>query len=82
MQSDQIVSRAFKFLCVCLEDLSDEELDSTVMDICLGSPENVCSFIDTMEKDWIIGASGKISYVNALLELMDFRKNIRESHTM
>ena len=35
---------------VSLEDLSDDELDSTVVDICLGSPENVCSFIDTMGK--------------------------------
>lgn len=74
IQSDQTVSRAFKFLRACVEDLSDDELDSTVVDICLGSPENVCSFIDTMEKDWNIGASGKINYVNAILDLMDFRK--------
>ena len=82
IQSDQIVSRAFKFLRACLEDLSDDELDSTVVDICLGSPENVCSFIDTMEKDWNIGASGKISYVNALLDLMDFRKYKGISHNV
>ena len=62
------MSRASKFLCACQEDLSDDELDSTVVDICLGSPENVCSFIDTMEKDWNIGASGKISYVNTTLD--------------
>ena len=36
IQSDQIVSRAFKFLRACLEDLSDDELDSTVVDICIG----------------------------------------------
>ena len=82
IQSDQIVSRAFKLLRACLEDLSDDELDSTVVDICLGSPENVCSFIDTMEKDWNIGASGKISYVNALLDLMDFRKYKGISHNI
>ena len=55
------MSRAFKFPRACLEDLSDDELDFTVVDICPGSPENVCPFIDTMEKDWNIGASGKIS---------------------
>ena len=52
------------------------------MDICLGSPEDVCSFTDTMEKDWNIGASGKISYVNALLDLMDFRKYKGISHNV
>ena len=31
------MSRAFKFLRACLEDLSDDELDSTVVDICHGS---------------------------------------------
>ena len=75
------MSRTFKFLRACLEDLSEDELDSTVVDTCHGSPENVCSFIDTMEKDWNIGALGKISHVNALLDLMDFG-NIGESHTM
>ena len=74
IQSDQIVWRAFKFLLACLEDLSDDKLDSTVVDSCLGSPENVCLFIDTMGKVWNIGASGKISYVSALLDLMDFSK--------
>ena len=44
------MSRAFKFLRACLKELSDDEFDSTVVDICLGSPGNVCSFIDTWNK--------------------------------
>ena len=33
-------------------------------------------------KDWNIGASGKISYVNSLLDLMDFRKYKVISHNV
>ena len=76
------MSRAFKFLCACLEDLSDDGLDSTVVNICLGSQENVCSFIDTVEKGWNIGASSEISYINALLDLMDCRNYKGISHNV
>ena len=45
IQSDQIVSRAFKFLRACLEDLSDDELGSTVVDISVSWVTRKCMFI-------------------------------------
>ena len=41
------------------------------IDYCLGSTNHIYRFFDYLEKDF---ASGRIGYINALLDLMDFRK--------
>ena len=40
----------------------------------MGSTENVSCFLDTLQNEWRIGNSGQISYIHALIDLIDFRK--------
>ena len=44
------------------------------IDYCLGSTSHIYRFFDYFEKDYDVSASGRIRYINALLDLMDFRK--------
>ena len=64
-----------KFLRFCFEDNSDED-DVTIqmVDYCLGLANLICQFLDAMENDWKLGHSGRLNYLNALHDLMDFRK--------
>ena len=74
-QAAQVCSRAMKFLRFCYEDNSDEDDVTTQMvDYCLGSANLICQFLDAMENDWKLGHSGRLSYLNALHDLIDFRK--------
>ena len=41
---------------------------------CVGSTENVRCFINTIQNKWRIGNSRQISYIHALIDLIDFRK--------
>ena len=64
-----------KFLRFCFEDNSDEgDVTMQMVDHCLGSANLICQFLDAMENDWKLGHSGRLSYLNALHDLMDFRK--------
>ena len=45
-----------------------------MVDYCQGSANLICQFLDAMENDWKLGHSGRLSYLNALHDLMDFRK--------
>ena len=44
------------------------------IDYCLGSTSHIYRFFDYLEKDFDVSASGRIGYINALLDVMDFRK--------
>ena len=41
---------------------------------CVGSTENVCCFINTIQNEWRVGNSRQISYIHALIDLIDFCK--------
>ena len=74
-QAAQVCSRAMKFLRFCFEDNSDEDdVAMQMVDYCLGSANLTCQFLDAMENGWKLGHSGRLSYLNALHDLMDFRK--------
>ena len=74
-QAVQVCSRAMKFLRFCFEDNSDEDdVTMQMVDYCLGSANLICQFLDAMENDWKLGHPGRLSYTNALHDLMDFRK--------
>ena len=62
-----------KFLRFCFEDNSDDDdVTMQMVDYCLGSANLICLFLDVMKNDWKLGHSGRLSYLNALHDLMDF----------
>ena len=44
------------------------------IDYCIGSMSHIYRFFDHLEKDFDVSASGRIGYINVLLDLIDFRK--------
>ena len=75
-QADQIVSRALKFLkSVSSDDLSFEEVtDGIGIDFYLGSGRDISDFIENLESKTGVGHSGQLGYINALCDLIDYRK--------
>ena len=75
-QVDQIVSRALKiFKSVTSDDLSFEEVtDGIDIDFYLGSGRNISDFIENLESRTGMGHSGQFGYINALCDLIDYRK--------
>ena len=75
-QADQIISRALKFLkSVINDDLSSEGVtENTVIDFYLGSGCNISEFIENLETSIEMGHSGQLGYINALGDLIDYRK--------
>eukprot|EP00112_Aurelia_sp_Birch-Aquarium-sp1_P005087 Seg1577.9 transcript_id=Seg1577.9/GoldUCD/mRNA.D3Y31 product="hypothetical protein" protein_id=Seg1577.9/GoldUCD/D3Y31 len=80
--ADQIVSRAFKYLRYCCDETEEDELDESTIDFCIGSTDHFIRFIELIEKDYDVGPSGRIGYINAVLELIDFRKCKGASYSM
>ena len=72
--ADQIVSRAFKYLRYCCDETEDDELDESKIAFCIGSTDHFIQFIELVEKDYDIGPLVRVGYLNAVLELIDFRK--------
>ena len=56
------------------EDFLYAGISDVDIDFCVGSTKNVCCFIDTLQNEWRKGNSGQISYIHALIDLIDFRK--------
>ena len=70
--AQQIVNRCFKFLKFCCEE--EEELNFEVMDFGLCSPSLLFKFIDYLQEECKLGHGGRLGYVDAISELIDFRK--------
>ena len=76
-QAEQDASRAFKFLRYCCENVSDieeQDVNMGTIDYCLGSSVILADFMDAAERVWNLGFSSRINYLNALQDLIDFRK--------
>ena len=71
-QAQQIVSKCLKFRKFCCED--EEELTFDIVDFSLCSPNLLFKFVDTMQDDWNLGHAGRIGYLDAIAELVDYRK--------
>ena len=67
---------ALKFLkSVSNDDLSYEEVtENTVIDFYLGFGCNILEFIENLETSMEMGHSGQLGYINALGDLIDYRK--------
>ena len=70
--AQQIVGRCFKFLKFCCEE--EEELNFEVMDFSLCSPSLMFKFIDYLQEECKLGHGGRLGYIDAISELIDFRK--------
>ena len=71
-QAQQIVNKCLKFLKFCCED--EEEVTFDIVDFSLCSPNLLFKFVDTMQDDWNLGHAGRIGYLDAIAELVDYRK--------
>ena len=72
MGAQQIVSKCLTFLKFSSED--EEELKFDIVDFSLCSPNLLFKFVDTMQYDWNLGHAGRIGYLDAIAELVDYRK--------
>ena len=70
--AQQIVSKCLTFLKFCCED--EEKLKFDIVDFSLCSPNLLFKFVDTMQYDWNLGHAGRIGYLDAIAELVDYRK--------
>ena len=70
--AQQIVNSCLKFLKFCCEE--EEELNFEVMDFSLCSPSLLFKFIDYLQGECNIGHGGRLGYIDAIFELIDFRK--------
>ena len=73
--SEQVLSRVLKFLKAINEDVESEEINGTTVDYCLGSVEWIQIFVSLMENEWKLSHSGQLGYLNAIYDLMDYRKS-------
>ena len=81
-QADQVLSHILKFLRASDEDFLYDGIGNVDIDFCVASTENVCCFLETLQNEWRIGNSGQISYIHALIDLIDFRKLTGVSSTI
>jgi hypothetical protein len=68
----QAVSRAFKFLKFCYED--EEIVTDEIIDFAISSPIMFFKFIDVLQDEYNVGHSGRVGYIDAISDLIDFRK--------
>ena len=71
-EAQQIVARCFKFLRFCYED--EGELTFAVVDFSLCSPNLLFKFIDYLQDECKLGHGGRLGYIAAISEMIDFRK--------
>ena len=70
--AQQIVTRCCKFLRFCCED--EEELTFDVVDFSLCSKNSLFKFIDYLQDECKLGHGGRLGYIDAISEMIDFRK--------
>ena len=70
--AQQIVTRCLKFLRFCCED--EEELTFDAVDFSLCSPNLLFKFIDHLQDECKLGHGGRLGYIDAISEMIDFRK--------
>ena len=70
--TQQIVNRCLKFLKFCCEE--GEESNYEVMDFSLCSPSLLFKFIDYLQEECKLRHGGRLGYIDAISELIDFRK--------
>ena len=64
-------AQCLKFLKFCCEE--EEELNFEVMGFSLCSPSLLFKFIDYLQEECKLGNGGRLGYIDAISELIDFR---------
>ena len=73
--SKQIATRAMKYLMFCAGDSEDGLCaPNSYIDCCFGSPTMLMKFLQTSSEEWELKASGALSYLHAITDLLDHRK--------
>ena len=80
-QATQNGIRVMKFLKHCSED-DEDELSEEHIDYCIGSAQHICKFIEHIGKEWGLGSSAQFGYLQAITDLIDFRKSSGLSATV
>ena len=70
-----------KFLKHCNED-DEEKLTEEHIDYCIGSAQDICKFMEDIGKEWGLGSSVQLGYLQAITDLIDFRKSSGWSATV
>ena len=78
--AQQIVRRSFKFLKFCCED--EEELSWEIVDFSLCSTSLLFKFVDHLQDKCMLGHGRRLGYIDAISELIDFRKMTGTSDTV
>jgi hypothetical protein len=74
-ESEQIAKRGMKFLMFSMGDNTDGSCaNEQYIDCCIGSPTLLTNFLRAITEDWGLRASGALSYMRAIADLVDFRK--------
>ena len=73
--SEQVLSRVLKFLKAVNEDAESEEINGMKVDYCLGSVECIQIFVSLMENESKLSHSRQLGYLNAIYDLMHYRKS-------
>ena len=68
-KKDRPAQQIVKFCCE-----EEEELNFEVMDFSLCSPSLLFKFIDYLQEECKLGHAGRLGYIDAISELIDFRK--------
>ncbi|MCP4481590.1 MAG: hypothetical protein GY817_02025 [bacterium] len=74
VQATQNGTRVMKFFKYCSED-DEEELTTEHIDYCIGSAGLICNFIEHIGKEWGLGSSAQFGYLQAITDVIDFRKS-------
>ena len=69
------MTRALKFIEFCCDECGEAEEDLfSFPNMMLGSQQLLTNFIDSLDKIWGIGQSGRMAYVASISDLLDYRK--------
>ena len=78
--SEQVKSHVLKFLKAVNKDAESEEINGMTVDYCLSSTECIQIFVNLMENEWKLSHSGQLDYLNAIYDLMNYRKSTGVSY--
>ena len=79
-QSDQTTRKSLKYFKFCCSDVSENwDIPVTVVDYCIASVTLISDFIDHLQGEWKLGYSGTIGYMNALSNMLDYRRSMASS---
>ena len=76
-QSDQIAVKLLKYLYFASQQVPEkEDMSIKSLDYCLGCTSSISDFVDHLQKNWKVGHSGTLGYMNAISHALDYRRSM------